>query len=253
MLRPVHGGLLAVFVGLSPVVLGGATGDGTRCNLNISPAVWWRAETILLASATRDTMLAGPGEIEPSPHVGHTGPGGTGPIHGQVFVVERFKGLDSARLASAFAQMSEPRAFIVPWDYDEMCRPTRWTASGPAWVPTGEQGTFTVKLRPDSLWIEGTPVFDAFYAAFEPYPWNVPFRDDVRSPTRPPQADRMSAEDYFALLSVLPLWEDMYEHPDSAQSAFAQSRREHPDLARLHPANAVDGFLLRVMSEARGR
>jgi hypothetical protein len=92
-----------------------------------------------------------------------------GPIYGQLFNVARFAGADSARLANAFRMRGDTRVIIVPWDLDPGCQPVRWTG-GFSWVPNGSVGTFTVLLRPDSLWSDGMPVFDAFEAAFEPYP-----------------------------------------------------------------------------------
>src|SRR5688572_18297116 len=153
--------LLLAAMPLVPVRVERAIDDFHRCSITVVPGYRVRADAVLLATASADTVLTGPGHIVPSVFGGHSGAGAPGPIFGQMFEVARFSGADSLRLATAFKTRGDMRVVIVPWDYDPACDPTRWSR-GFAWVPVANAGTFTVALRPDSLWTDGIPVFDAF-------------------------------------------------------------------------------------------
>jgi hypothetical protein len=255
MLRPLTGWLLATLVALTPGVVDGGGAGSSRCSIIRVPGIRGVTETILLATARADTVLAGPGGVEPSPHGGHSGAGGPGPIHGQVFDVARFAGVDSARLARTFRMGGAARAVIVPWDYDPACQPARWTA-GAAWVPPAEPGAFTLQLRPESEWVDGMPVFDAFRAVLEPYPFGEYERSRSiprQNPSRARTAGAMTAAQYFELLSELRPRDDLRDQPDSVWSALLRWQGRHPELVELYPANEIAASLADDVSRAKAR
>src|SRR5688572_27051548 len=240
--------LLLAAMPLVPVRVERAIDDSLRCSIRVVPGYRVRADAVLLATASADTVLTGPGHIVPSVFGGHSGAGAPGPIFGQMFEAARFSSADSARLATAFKTRGDMRIVIVPWDYDPACDPTRWTG-GFAWVPAAKAGTFTVALRPDSLWTDGIPVFDAFIAAWEPYPYPQPPREPPSFRT----AEALSAEQYFELLTAMPTGEDQRERPDSAWRAFLRWRDANPALVGRYPVNQLSIELARSLSSIRAR
>ena len=211
-------------------------GTGSRCSIAPTPSVRARSTTVLLASATADTVLAGPGEVSASARGGHSGTGAPGPVYGQVVEVRRFGGADSARLARAFGEMQNARALVVPWDYDPACAPARWTRSF-AWVETGVPGAFGVRLRADSLWVDGWPVFDVFMAVLEPYP--AAFRSGRRALDGSDEMPWLTPEQYLDLLLTTPPYEDWKERPDSSWAVVQSWLSANPDLARRYPAAVI--------------
>lgn len=221
-----------------------------RCSISFAPGARGRTDTVLLASPTGDTLFAGPGELSPSAHGGHSGTGAPGPIYGQVVEVVRFGGGDSVRLADAFRHPGNTRALIVPWDYDPGCDPARWTRSF-AWLEPGALGTLTLQLRPDSMWVNGWPVFDAFMAVFEPYP-----TADQRSGRAPIPSDDtpwLTPEQFFRLLLDLPPHEEWNERPDSSWSVARAWQSANPELAERYPATAITAWMAISITSAKSR
>lgn len=209
----------------------------SRCSLAPGPHGRSHDTTVLLGTATADTVFAGPGEISLSPHGGHSGSGAPGPIYGQIVEVARFGGADTTLLGSALRERPNMRALVVPWDYDSACTPARWT-TGFAWLEPGTEGTFAVQLRPDSLWVDGLPIFDAFYAAeFEPYP--AAYRDRRGAPPESRATPWLKAEEYFELLLSIPPYEEWSERPDSSWAVVLDWQAENPELAARYPATAI--------------
>ena len=123
---------------------------------------------------------------------------------------------------------------------------------GFSWVPDETAGTFTVKLRPDSLWTNEMPVFDALIASFEPYPLNQPYRPErVRPEFR--TNEQLNAEQYFELLMGLPPHEVQQEQPDSAWETFVDWQQSNPALAELWPANEAAFDLANSMSYIKSK
>jgi hypothetical protein len=242
----------AVLVGLIPAVsaIGERPDDElSRCSIRLVPGLRSGTETVVLATGAGDTILAGPGPTESSTHGGHTGTGAPGPIHGQVFVVARFAGANSELLSRAFRERRDRRVVIVPWAYDPSCRTSQWTSAS-AWTTIGEPGTFTLELRPEAQWADGMPVFDAFIAAFEPYPLSPAYRYD-RFAARFDSSTWLSAEQYFELLEAMPASEEWHEEPDSAWHRFLRWQNDNAMLTSLYPANQVNVDLAREISRIK--
>jgi hypothetical protein len=232
--------LCALIVALMPaagIAFERPSGMLTRCSIGLAPGSLSSKETVLLATGASDTILVGQGSTRPSTEGGHAGTGAPGPIYGQVFNVARFTGANAVLLSDVFHERGDSHAVIVPWDYDSGCRPSRWTR-GFAWVPGGRPGTFTVRLRPDSLWVNGMPVFDAFLADFEPYPLSPMYRDDHIRPTFR-SSTWLTAEQYYELLEVLPTQQEREARPDSTWHVFLHWRDANSDLSQAYPANQI--------------
>lgn len=231
--------LLALFAGAVMAMSGPAEPYPTRaafCSFAGPSGIRSRTTTVVLARATGDTVLAGAGEILPSRDGGHSGTAAPGPIYGQVVEITMFGGADSVHLAAAF-RLQPMRALIVPWDYDSSCAPARWTG-GFAWLATQPRtNALTLKLRPDSLWVDGLPVFDAFVAVHEPYP--IAHRGTRRAPDESPIAPWLTAEQFFHLVLAMPPHEDWEERPDSSWTAVTDWVAANPRLAERYPAPMI--------------
>lgn len=223
-----------------------------RCSILFKPSARGRATTVVLASTTTDTLLAGAGVVSPSMHGGHSGTGEPGPIYGQVIEVIRFGGADSTRLAAAFRQLGDARAVVVPWDYDPSCSPARWTR-GFAWLEPEVRGTFTLRLRPDSMWVDGLPVFDAFGAVLEPYPFAFRGKGIRHSRGSFPDSPWLTAEDFFRFLLAIPPAQDWTEKPDRSWSVTRAWQLAHPDLADRYPATVITAQIAGAITRAKAR
>ncbi|HEU5076812.1 MAG TPA: hypothetical protein VFU02_21630 [Polyangiaceae bacterium] len=225
---------------------------GFFCSLEVAPGNRSDSTTVLLATASPDTVLAGPGRVQPSEFGGHSGSGAPGPIFGQLVDVARFGGADSLRLARAFERGGHTTAIIVPWDYDPACEPSRW-ANGFVWVEPGGTGTFELRLREDSLWIDGVPVLDAFTAVFEPYPLSPVYLEDSHRRAEFWTDPQLTAEQYFELLLSLPTIEERRANPESAWQVYLRWAGAHPDLAGQYPANQAARSLALAVASAKKR
>lgn len=159
--------------------------------------------TMLLATATADSALAGPGGVTPSAHGGHWGPGAERTVYGQVVEVARAAGADAASLAEAFEAAGSRRVLLVPWDYDSACQPTYWTGSA-AWAPAGAEGFYRATPRPESEWVDGVPTLDVFAAEREPYPHGLVVEHDYRGAGAARSEGALTAAELYELYTGLP-------------------------------------------------
>lgn len=101
----------AIVMGALAAVASAGAGERARCSIMPFVGVRPSQTTVLLGTASPDTVEAGPGSVTPSGHGGHFGRGGAGAIYGQVVDVARFGGTDSLALARAFALLQRtPRS-----------------------------------------------------------------------------------------------------------------------------------------------
>lgn len=210
----------------------------TRCEY---PTFLWARDVeaaYLLGTATPDTVLAGPGSVEPGTGPGHLGSGVERPIHGQVIRVERFGGADSTALALALGGRNLEDVVIVPWDYAENCQPASWSRSA-RWVPVGEAGVYSVYLRSERDWVQGLPTFDAFVAEREPYPLGIAFRGLHRDPAVPAPQSWLTAAEYFELRRAWPDQGLIDQRPAAAAAALDRWEQAHPELAGKYPATEL--------------
>lgn len=145
---------------------------------------------------------------------------------------------DVARVAGAGAEQvsaatGEDRSIVlVPWGFDEGCRPIGWTGSW-SWATVDVEGFYRGRLRARDSWIEGRPTFDVHAAVWEGFP---------DSPWRHPTSNGrklLTARELFELYDRLPTAEAISTRPYGAVSELVTWRREAGDLAERYPARTL--------------
>ncbi len=233
-MRRVHRLLLA---GLPLAWAGLSASDAHACSLAGVNSV--RASNLahFIATATADTLLAGPGTRQYRVQEGHFGPAGDRTIYGQVVDVDRAGGLALARVPGRFT-----RAVLVPWDYGADCMPTPYTRTA-RWVQPGTRGLFVAVLRDSAHLVDGIPTFDVGTPNTEPYPQRAQARKYEGGDEEEEGFDAdsiLTMDQAFALMDVLPVLEENGEAED-VRPLFAWARA-NPVLARRYPAAQVLRF-----------
>lgn len=211
--------------------------EAARCSVRTFPHGLAAGEAALLGNALPDTVETGAGEVAPLDGDDEYWRG-AGPIHGQRIQVARHAGADSGVIARAFDRNGSSEVIIVPWSYGTMCQPVPWTQSA-AWVRPGEQGVFTVRLRPERHWSGGLPTFDAFMAAFEPYPNSRALRAGLRGTDSLSTPEALTPPEYFELLSGIPDYAEIAADPDAAWASITEWRTQHPGITSRFPATRI--------------
>jgi hypothetical protein len=179
----------------------------------------------MIATATADTLPAGPGDMRYEVDARRSGGAAPREVYGQVVRVER---LGSA--AAGALPAGTDRVVLVPWDLAPDCKTLLWTASA-RWMEPGARGLFHAWLRDPAHWVAGLPTLDVHQ------PWTQPYPDDVILRHR--AGPLLTAEEAFELLETLPTYE---EHTADGERAWARLRewvRVHPELACRFPATDV--------------
>jgi len=192
--------------------------------------------TYFVGRAQPRTRLAGPGTIRFRTTPGHWGrPDSSQSIYGQVVLVDQLGGNSASRLEVAFARAGAREVVVVPWDYDAACEPVPWARTGP-WVGTVDPGFYRVRLRPESLWVDGRPVLDARFGDLEPYPHGVLLQREYVGTDALRRGPSLTPAEYFDLFAVLPEWEQAMGDRSAAAARLDEWERAHPEVARKYPA-----------------
>lgn len=164
------------------------------------------ATTYLLGRATADTILAGTGLVISQPDVSWAR---NPPVFGQLVQVERLEGAHAEDVRRVLAARRSSEVVVVPWGYRANCGIDFWRRSA-RWTTPDSEGFYSLRLRPESLWVSGQPTFDARYASVYSYaygPYTLGPQDTVRyeSGTHLVTQSTMSVPDVFALYMALPI------------------------------------------------
>lgn len=208
---------------------------GWACTISPYPSVRAAGSTHFIATATADTLHAGPGSVEfyaEGPSVGAPIRTPERPIYGQVVRISTVGGLASDTL-QALADSGHLEAVIVPWAYGMHCRTTAWSLSA-RWVEPGATGFYVGRLRPREQWVGGRPTFDVGGYSM-PYPHGSFIRRYLRRWTDPGEK-ALDVAEFHALYEALPLNEELERDPRRALRPLQRWEREHPELARRAPA-----------------
>ena len=209
------------------------------------------ATTFFVGAGAPDTVLAGPGSTTVGRGAGHWGRATGRPIFGQVVRVgDALGGAASPALERAFARLGRREVVVVPWDYAPDCEPVPWGRSA-RWVETTEPGFFRARPRPESQWLEGRPVLDAYRADLEPYPHAVFFQRGYRGTDALKTGPSLTPDEYFGLYAVLPDQTQYASGSDSALTALAVWERAHPEVAKKYPAPRILDFARRFLERRR--
>jgi hypothetical protein len=212
------------------------TGSGL-CSLSPLPLGRDTAETYFVGTALADTILAGPGDVKPSPDGGHWGRGEPRAVYGQLVRVDTLGGAQAQVVREAIPNSQSRDVVIVPWDYDPACEPTYWSMSA-RWVEPGLVGFYEVKLRPRPQWAGNRPTFDAFTADLEPYPHGPFFGAGFRGANAVHSRAALNAREMFEFYARLPVWRE-WKLDAQALEPLERWARENPTLANKYPADEV--------------
>jgi len=155
------------------------------------------------------------------------------PVRGYRVRIEAFHHPTSGGLGGVFAG-SDSMAILVPWGCRGDRLPTRWDEAAGRWTTARESAVFSAVLRPVAT-ADGTPIFDVYSAALEPYPTAKPVRDRISEAIRAGQGF-LSAQEFFIFAASLPV-------RDVRTGALSDAERlrawlaEHPGLAKRWPAS----------------
>ena len=190
--------------------------------------------TYFLATATADTLRAGPGTTtfyHPHEFSDTALSEPLRPIYGQVLRLEEVGGFLADSVREAAAQHGG-EIVVVPWSDRSDCRTVAWPVSA-AWVPPGSHGFYLARLRPRGEWVDGRPTFDV-RGSHDPYPQAVALHMDGVSPD-----SALTPEQFFSLHAALPTGEALERDAYAALEPLQQWLREHPDLADLTPVPEI--------------
>src|SRR5262249_2180323 len=132
-----------------------ATASFAHCSMGILPGARDSLTTTLLGRATRDTVAAGGGLVDRSiwDRRDHT-------IYGQIVRADSMLGPGSDVVRRRLIARRSTEVLIVPWGNSPGCGIDIWRHSA-LWVSPDSSGLFSLRLRPESLWVSGRPTFDA--------------------------------------------------------------------------------------------
>ncbi|HEX8274991.1 MAG TPA: hypothetical protein VF615_20315 [Longimicrobiaceae bacterium] len=211
--------------GLCALLLALAPAAAHACSLSGLATTQWPGTAHLVATARADTVAAGPGSVRDEVGSGRTGPARGRAVYGQVVEVERVGGMTASEVGR-----SAKRAVLVPWGYGDDCRPAPWPESA-RWVEPGERGLFIAMLRDRAHWAGGLPTFDVYLPDANPFP-----QRPGREGSGVPADSLMSADDYFALMEILPTPERVKASAADAFRPLERWAERHPAPARRFPA-----------------
>jgi len=231
--------LAVLLVGSGSVIRGAAAGDSMRVCSFVPVAIGRdTTATYFIGRAGTDTILTGPGTVSFEMRFGHWGRPSSRSIYGRVVRVEQLGGNGRRALEAVFARRGIRDVVVVPWDYDPACQPVPWVGVA-HWVETTQPGFYRVRLRAESLWVDGRPVLDAFRADMEPYPHGVFFQRGYRGTDALRNGPALTPREYFELYAALPDWGLMTRDPTNAAILMHAWERSHLALGRSYPAAEV--------------
>lgn len=192
----------------------------------------------LIAVATPDTVVAGPGPVQ---YRKLTPEDSAAVIYGQVMRVQRVGGADAGALPRGV-----DRVVLVPWMDGGGGRLARWTWGG-RWTEHHSPQLYWATLRPREQWVDGMPTLDVPNARYVPYPG----RAVVNLPRPHNPSTVLTAEQMFQLLQRLPRAEEEKADWEAAYRPVLEWGREHPELARMYPADAMMSLATLYVRRAR--
>lgn len=233
-------GLAAVPVALVGLSVGADDAPAVAssfCSLQPFPVGRNPQTTYFVAEATADSIFTGPGLIEPTEAGGHWGSGQVRLIYGQVVRVEILAGYGATGTSLANAVKRGTDVVVVPWDYDEACRPTYWQSSA-LWVSPGEESFYKVQLRPESEWLNGAPTFDALFADIAAYPHGAFYENGFRGTAALMERESLTPRELFSLYGILPTQDDL-NRPTVIRRQIMNWVESNSELAKRYPADDI--------------
>ena len=214
---------------VAALLAAGPTGPPAMCD-----QPWFRmlrtvGESNLVIRALDETVVASDA-LPPFVYADWQPPGSRPTISGQVVVVERVLGADSADVRRLLGDAR--RAVLVPWDHDTGCEPIPWTSRA-RWIAPSAVGFVAARLRPRDKWASGLPTFDVRDAWREPY---TPSRMRLALGEIGKGREVMSPDEYGALYQVLPSDHEWTRDRLPTYEALFAWERTNQTLATKEPA-----------------
>ena len=229
------GAIVATLLGRPNATAHGETSSRAPCTMVSRPGHRDSLTTTLLGRATRDTIEAGPGVIVDRWIIGPRIA-----IYGQVVRVDSMLGPGADVVRRALNARQSTEVLVVPWGINSGCGIDLWRRSA-LWTTPDSSGLYSLRLRPESLWVSGRPTFDAFYAgnysyAYGPYTSGPHTR--LRGPTEAELGGpSMTPTEVFALYAVLPA---VGQPADSqAIARFRAWLRANPSVRTRYPGRYI--------------
>ena len=214
-----------------------AASPATLCSMRPLPAIRNASMTHFVGEALKDTVFAGPGLVMPRMDLGQWTQAEANRVYAQLVRIDSLGGFGETALEVTFSRRGSRDVAVVPWEYGPSCEPRIWTKSV-RWIEPGLVGFYAVRLRPDSLWIDGRPTFDALAANLQPYP-HAPFlRRGYRGTRALAERPSLDAHEMFGLHEALPVY--VGRSIDSASvDNILRWEAANPELARKYPADVM--------------
>ena len=214
----------------------GETASAARCSMGILPGARDSLNTmLLLGRATRDTIEAGGGVVDPSVWRSDR------VIYGQLVRVDSMLGPGANVVRQSLHVRQSTEVLIVPWANNPGCGIDVWRRRSAKWTTPDSSGLFSVRLRPESVWVAGRPTFDAFFAGNYSYadgPYTVGPHFVFKGPTGATvEGPSMTPAEVFALYAAL---STVTQPTDSL--AIARLRawvRANPSVLTRYPGNHI--------------
>jgi len=227
---------IAISVGILHEGERAATSSLVPCTMEIFPGARDSLTTTLLGRAGRETIAAGAGVVDRW-IVGRFGPS----IHGQIVLVDSILGAGADLTRRALDARQSTEVLIVPWGNNPGCGVDLWHHSA-LWISPDSSGLFSVRLRPESLWVSGRPTFDAFFAVNYSYadgPHTVGPHTVIRGLTEANVDGKgsLTPAEVFSLYSALPAVG--HESDSSAIERLRAWVRAHPSVRTRYPGNLI--------------
>lgn len=213
-----------------------ATSSPVPCSKEILPGARDSLTATLLGHAGRDTIAAGAGVVDRW-IVGRFGQS----IHGQIVRVDSMLGPGADLARRALDARHSTEVVIVPWGNNPGCGVDLWRHSA-LWIDPDSSGLFSVRLRPESLWVSGRPTFDAFFAVNYSYadgPHTIGPHTVIKGLTESSADGKgsMTPAEVFSLYSALPAVDQATD--SSAIERLRAWVRTNPSVRTRYPGNQI--------------
>lgn len=228
---------VAAFVGWLDSTAYGEASPSASCTMAIVPGARDSLNTmLLLGRATRDTIAAGAGGL-----VDPLSWRRDRVFYGQLVRVDSMLGPGSDLVRRRLNVRHSTEVVVVPWGNNPGCGIDVWRRSA-VWTTPDSSGLFSVRLRPESVWVAGLPTFDAFFAgnysyASGPYivgphtVWKGPTGADIEGNSS------MTPTEVFALYTAL---STLARPSDSRGLARLRAwLRANPSVRTRYPGNQI--------------
>lgn len=219
------------------------------CSIEVNPFSVGSSDTYFWGVFGSETVQAPAAGHPVTQRPGHYSvPDTTPDVWGQIVYVHDAAGEGAGQLALDDSRSWTSAAVVVLWDYDAGCEPTPFDGPEP-WGFSGASAYFLVSPRDREDWAYGLPTFDAYYAGQTIYPFAATrhglesiqarreFWEEHGDPL--PEPPRLSPQEVFELLQVLPFPCDYVHDLESASNRLREAIFDWSTKVTYRPADRI--------------